>query len=187
MYDYGVLSCKMPEEETGHETAFCRSFGRERREDRSDSSRAGLVSSVSHKDKQLCKGKQTACIAAGAPVCLVPVLQHLTYETVDMDKEISEQHISPLRILQTVKRYSELKKLLAGITICKAGAHQRKKSVASPLKKRNVKQSAIRRVAHRSVTFKCEESRNSCPTLARQGLIHMQGSCQIQRYGLRVQ
>lgn len=54
-------------------------------------SRAGLATSVSHKDRQLRKGKQAACIGAGAPVCLAPVLQYSTHETVDMDKEISEQ------------------------------------------------------------------------------------------------
>lgn len=151
------------------------------------SSRAGLAFFVSHKDRQPCKGKQAACTGAEAPVCVVPVLQYLTFETVDMDKEISEQHISPLHLFQTVRRHSELKTLLAGITICKAGEHQRKKSVASPLKKRNIKQSAIRRIAHSSVTFKCDEGKNSCPTLARQGLSLVQGSCQIQRYGLRVQ
>lgn len=180
----------MPEKETGQETAFCRSFGRERREDQNEllfqGWLLGLAFSVSHKDRQLCKGKQAPCTGAEAPVCLAPVLQYLTFETVDMNKEISEQHISPLHIFQTVRRHSELKTLLAGITICKAGAHQRKKSVASPLK-RNIKQSAIGRIAHSSVTFKCDKGKNSCPTLARQGLSLVQGSCQIQRYGLRVQ
>ncbi|KAK4830346.1 LOW QUALITY PROTEIN: hypothetical protein QYF61_010110 [Mycteria americana] len=135
------------------------------------SSRAGLAVSVSHKDRQPRKGQQAACIGAGAPVCLAPVLQYLAYETTWTRKFQSKakQHFSPWHILQTVKRYSQLKKLLAGITIYKAGAHQRKKSVASPLKKRNIKQLAIRRIAYRSVTFKCKESRNSCPTLARQG------------------
>nr|XP_009488091.1 PREDICTED: histone H2A-beta, sperm-like [Pelecanus crispus] len=55
------------------------------------SSRAGLAVSVGPKDRKLCKGKQAACIGAGAPVCLAPVLQYSTYEAVDMDKEISEQ------------------------------------------------------------------------------------------------
>jgi len=103
------------------------------------SSRAGLASPVSHKDRQQCKGRRAACAGAGPPVCLVPVLQYSTYETADKDEEISEQHISPLHIVWTVKRYSELTKLLAGITIGKAGAHQRKKSIASSLENRDTK------------------------------------------------
>lgn len=55
------------------------------------SSKARLAISVSHKGRQLRKGKQAACTGAGAPVCLAPVLQHSTYEAVGMDKEISEQ------------------------------------------------------------------------------------------------
>lgn len=66
------------------------------------------------------------------PGSCAPVLD--MYETVDMDKDISEQQISPLCIPQTVKRYSELK-LMAGITICKAETHHRKRLVASPLRR----------------------------------------------------